>query len=472
MNESKNTYFTERFSFKAEKPLKAVLSSAGAMLGQPAKFTTEELGWFGSGNNSNMFVNSPIEDIVPKAEDFIKVPFRLLSATTVAAETWRATEFPEDVLRNSVGMLAGKPIYKEHDTELDNWVGVVAETSYEEARVVNGVKIPGGINGILAIDSKTNPKLVRAILSKGVVSNSVTVLFDWKPSHELNNGEDMWGFIDKVGTYDENGVMYRRIVTKIVAYYETSLVFMGADPYAKMIDEEGNLYQIDTSSTYNAFSKEPESVKALYKSANSFSIPCNFNKDVLFLGSDSSQAQNNKPNANTAGMKYSEQDIISLLAAMKAESLQAAKEAHETRTGEIEALQAEKAQLEATLETLKGEVDAQKTLVEELKGAIAADLVKEREIVQALYRKAMLAKDQKVSEAVISLMAKATKEELISLKEEYATDTVEGFAPICKNCGATEFSLQRTSPEATAKHEAQQRIGSLSLQQISQKYAK
>src|SRR5210317_758975 len=65
-----------------------------------------------------------------------------------------------------------------------------------------------------------------------VHSVSVTVTFEWKPSHKFEDENEFYG---KLGTYDDKGELVRRVVTKIHAYHEISFVAHGADPYAQKI---------------------------------------------------------------------------------------------------------------------------------------------------------------------------------------------------------------------------------------------
>ena len=125
-------------------------------------------------NDPKFYSDVTASDIVPKEEDFIEVTFRLISATTVGAGTWKATDFTNaKVLKASMDKLNGKPIYKDRETDLDNWVGVVKGTRWSAETTENGVKIPAGIDGLMLIDAKTNPKIARGLLLGSIFSNSV-----------------------------------------------------------------------------------------------------------------------------------------------------------------------------------------------------------------------------------------------------------------------------------------------------------
>ncbi len=179
-----------------------------------------------------------------KPEEFLLAPFRLLSATIVGAGTWKATDFSDErVLRRSLPLLAKKPVYRNHWMDPDSWAGIIQELSWTPAFMQNGKRIPSGIDGLLAIDTvgEDNAQLARGILTGAVRSNSVTIEFDWVPSHEF---EDDWTFERQIGTMVD-GRMVTRVVTNIIDYHETSIVGLGADPYAKSIDANGELTDID-----------------------------------------------------------------------------------------------------------------------------------------------------------------------------------------------------------------------------------
>lgn len=189
------------------------------------------------------------ESVQPKEENTLFVPFRLISATIIGAGTWKATDFTnEEVLRASVPLLVGKPVHSEHDQSANNWLGKVVETVWTPRFVQGGIDIPAGIDGILAIDTTTQrgEDIAKGITMGAVVSNSVSIEFEWELSHTVETEDDLWDTLFyRIGEIAPDGKMYTRVVTRIVDYYESSIVSLGADPYAKKIDEQGNLTMID-----------------------------------------------------------------------------------------------------------------------------------------------------------------------------------------------------------------------------------
>lgn len=217
----------------------------------------ENLGIFGSGNDFNNFDPSvKPADIVPVEEDYVRVPFRLLSATTVAAGTFRATSFPVNVLRAAIDKFINVPIFPNHDQEVGNELGIVESVKFVNAKTTKedlekkrpgGLKIPAGVEGVLRIDAKSNPKTARSLLSGEITSLSVTVDFEWEPSHKLVENQTLREWEWTIGDIGADGVMITRKATKIRDIFEASLVWLGADPFAKAIDEDGQLVNVDIS---------------------------------------------------------------------------------------------------------------------------------------------------------------------------------------------------------------------------------
>lgn len=430
----------------------------------------EEFGW-GNSNNSNVYhPDANAEAIAPKPEDYINVPFRLISATTVAAGTWRATEFPEDVLEASMAMLDGKPLYPSHDTdELENIIGHVSAPKWSAKKRVDGMTIPAGIDGIVSIDTKTNPKIARHVLAGDIGSNSVTVMFNWKPSHQY---EKEWEFSDALGTMHPDGTMVRRIVTEILAYYESSLVFLGADPYAKALDDKGNPKNIDKPRTYNAaFSLEAEAVKKGYIDNKTFEADQPLTKELLTLSNAYSQTNQTKKTMPPKilalvlaflGLEKPEQLTddhaaqLGLLNPDKLAKLKADQKAALSLTGgaaleglaethalvpktELEGYKAEISQAKETLATKESEIVALKAQAQ-----VSLELqTKQRAEVERLYTIA----NGTPSKAMLSLMEKATLEELDEMAKQYGGKAVKEFGGHCKSCGSNEITFQQSVPD-------------------------
>jgi len=183
-------------------------------------------------------INSVSDSLSAKPEDFIRVPVRALTKTIVGAYTWKASDFGSVDMENTVDMANGLTIYPDHNASVENFLGRTAEAYYQGDTVVGDRRIPGGINVMAYIDTVANPKIARGMATGQLNSMSVTVNFDWKPSHEFKKADD---FYKAVGSIASDGKMVRRIVTKINGYAELSIVYNGADPYAKTLDASGNV---------------------------------------------------------------------------------------------------------------------------------------------------------------------------------------------------------------------------------------
>ena len=152
---------------------------------------------------------------VENLPSFIDCTYRLLSACIVNKE-WYPTEFSEEVLKESIPLLQGQSLYADHYSSVRNVVGSVAEAYWDESFMQEGIKVPAGINGVLRVDAKSNENLARGMLMTppSVHSNSVTVTFEWKPSHGF---EDIWDFYSKIVTFTNEGELIRSVDTKIIS---------------------------------------------------------------------------------------------------------------------------------------------------------------------------------------------------------------------------------------------------------------
>ena len=200
---------------------------------QPSDITS--MGFFDSSAPNYMAFDPSVDkdSFTPKDEDFIYPTFRLLSETIVH-KGWNPIDFSaKGVLKKSMAMMQNQVIYPDHEKLVANGMGVVNNVKWQSAYKLDGKEIPAGMVGELKIDGKANPRIARLMLMNppGIHSVSATVQFAWEKSHNLPDDE----FYSKLGSFDEKGQMYRRVVTDITEFSELSLVPHGADPYAKMI---------------------------------------------------------------------------------------------------------------------------------------------------------------------------------------------------------------------------------------------
>ncbi|MCB9047608.1 MAG: hypothetical protein H6550_15855 [Chitinophagales bacterium] len=253
---------TAKLSFNAVLPHPETVSMqrSGVPMGMPSRVTTEEFdriraeyGLFGGSAGTNKFyADLKLEDIMPKAEDYVNIPMRFISQAIVGGGSWKATDFSTPgVLEASVQRLGGKPMFTEHDQEVLNAVGLIANPYWESATGTGEQFVPGGISGNAMVDYKSNPRLARLVLSGAIYSSSVTATFNFEASHTFKDAEE---FFRNVGTIsNSDNKMVRRVVTEVLDYDESSFVWLGADPYAKTKAPDGTLRNVDHKSVY--FSK-------------------------------------------------------------------------------------------------------------------------------------------------------------------------------------------------------------------------
>jgi len=273
----------------------------------------QRLGLFdmSSPNYTTYYPDVTAADLNPTDDEFIEPTFRLISAAIVHKQ-WNPIDFGgKGVLKSTMNLLVGQTVNPDHETPVGNALGAVKDVFWQkELTTVNEGKeiiIPAGINGILKIDAKSNPRIARGILMDppSIHSNSVTVRFKWTKSHSDMDDNEFWS---KLATYDADGVLIRRIVTSVLSYHETSLVSHGADVFAQKIGDNGMIVNPKYSdAVYNLSATQTENTKG--KKAFAW----DWKNDTTSLSDNTTpnSISNNKPeNHKTTSMK----DIIALAA--------------------------------------------------------------------------------------------------------------------------------------------------------------
>lgn len=195
-----------------------------------------------SPNYTTYYPDATPEDLVPKDGDFINPIFRALSEVIVH-KNFNPIDFSKNnVLKPSMKLLKGQSINADHETMIGNAMGAVCEVAWQEEYKTTdaGIVIPSGINAELKIDGKSNPRIARGIMMDppSINSVSVTVEFAWEKSHPKMPDNE---FFPVLGKFDEKGNMYKRDVIKIRRYHEISLVSHGADPFAMLVNDKGEI---------------------------------------------------------------------------------------------------------------------------------------------------------------------------------------------------------------------------------------
>lgn len=266
-------------------------------------------------NYSTYYPELNIEDLTPKEGEFIYPVFRALSKTIVSKY------FPIDfskgsILKNSMSKLIGQTVNIDHETMIGNAIGSVKDAFWQnEYKTADGITVPAGINIVMMIDGKSNPRIARGIMMDppSIHSNSVGIRFKWEPSHEFEDKSEFW---QKAGSFDKDGELIRAVVTEVVAFVETSLVAHGADVFAQKIGEDGKIVNPNYSASVYQFSQENNNVKGLIHM--DFKQPETFDQEVFNntipdkLNTSDTSGDETKNNNNNVNMKITKEELQEL----------------------------------------------------------------------------------------------------------------------------------------------------------------
>ena len=415
--------------------------------------------WGGEIDYNTYYPNLSAEELTPKDDEFIEPMFRLLSATIVS-KNWNPTDFSKNgVLKASMNMLLGQTVNCDHETNIGNAIGAVSKVVWQDAYKDGNFTIPAGINGILKIDGKANPRIARGILMEppSIHSNSVTVQFKWDKSHpELEDNE----FYQKLGTYDSKGQMVRRMVTEVVRYLETSLVSHGADSFAQKIGDDGKIINPDfakrTWSSYEEyrddkskmffFSDYKNNLDSLQETNNTQSNIINNQEDLSLINNNNNQ------------MNELELFIEAITASGMLQLAEGTEKNTENVTSALKAVIADRDQLKTQKETLESDKASLTDQITNLNAEIANlkematvgknHIASLRESVVANYKKL---KGDQVDETIVTMLNSETTgmATLISLNKEYQTQLEEKFPLTCAKCGSHEVSRASSAPSPT-----------------------
>lgn len=437
--------------------------------------------WGGEIDYNTYYPNLDKSELSPKDDEFIEPLFRLLSETIVS-KNYNPTDFGQNgVLKDSMQLLLGQTVNCDHETNIGNAIGAVSQVVWQEAYRDSGIIIPAGINGILKIDGKANPRIARGILMNppSIHSNSVTVQFRWDKSHpNMEDGE----FYHKLGTYDSKGQMVRRIVTEIVRYLETSLVSHGADAFAQKIGVNGKIinptFAKRTWASYKEYEEDKSKqyyftdYKSDYKSFSENDTHESFN-----------DTNGNGPEDNTNNKNDNMNELMKFLESLFGEggslSLGEGKELNqenaltvireivslkETLQTQVNNLTTEKTSLSEQVTRLNAEVANLKEMSEVGKNYIASL----RENAIETYKKLM---GDKVDETIITMLNSETIgiATITSLSKDYQTRLEEKFPLHCAKCGSKDVSRASSMEEPEVNTDTQYNSESNSTEEALRK---
>lgn len=395
-------------------------------------------------NYTTYYPDVKVEDLNPVDADFINPVFRMLSETIVSKHS--PIDFgKKGVLKKSMGLLLGQTINIDHETAVGNAIGAISKVFWQKSYTSkDGITVPAGINAVMKIDGKSNPRIARGIMMEppSIHSNSVTVRFKWEPSHTYEN---MSEFYNKVGTYDDKGELIRLVVVEITNYSETSLVGHGADTFAQKVGEDGEIvnpsygdrnasFSIDKPVTGN-FSMEYKTNTFNLTKDNSIPIVINNAKENL---------KTNKAKMEelikdlTAELGFEENELT---AENIKEKLVERLTTNEDVVTEVDSLKEEKKNLEGEIVTLKKDKKGLEDEVAELtKNSTDAEVVlanTKKEAVR-LYK---LAKGKEAEDALVNLINSSKDIETVaSFLREYQKETDKQFGQKCGDCGSENIS--------------------------------
>lgn len=393
-----------------------------------------------SPNYSTYYPDVDAEDLKPKEGDFIYPVFRALSKAIVSKGF--PIDFSQgDVLKKSMNKLIGQSINIDHETAVGNAVGSVKEVFWQdEYKTTDGITIPGGINMVMMIDGKSNPRIARGIMMDppSIHSNSVSIRFKWEPSHTF---EEKWEFYEKVGTYDKDGELVRAVVTEVMTFSETSLVAHGADVFAQKIGEDGKIVNPGYSNSVYEFSKDDNRVDSTvhidYKDVDveqhtfngMFSI-----KSTIPTNLNTSKSDNNKNNKNVTPMK--KEHLEKLASKFNfAEGELTEENFIEKITSTFSTVETEKSNLQTELDNLKGSLLSEEDFANMKKESVIGQKALSDSRAEAL-RLYKLCKGEKVDDNIVNLINTANFETSNSLLSQYKGEAETKFSSACKECGA------------------------------------
>lgn len=415
----------------------------------PTPDTIAQFGFWGGDIDYNTYYpNLDKSELTPKDEEFIEPMFRLLSETIVS-KNWNPTDFGQNgVLKASMKMLLGQTVNCDHETNIGNAIGAVSQVMWQESYKDGSFTIPAGINGILKIDGKANPRIARGILMEppSIHSNSVTVQFKWDRSHpQMEDNE----FYQKLGTYDSKGVMIRRIVTEIVRYLETSLVSHGADSFAQKIGSDGKIinptFAKRTWASYEEY-RDDKSKQYFFTDYKSDLTSYQEKNDTqgYFNNNDANDNHSNKDNMNELqkfleslfgdnmltleeGKEMNQENVIACIQTLVSSR-------NELQTS-VDNLTTEKTSLTEQITNLNAEVANLKEMATVGKNHIASL----RENAVETYKKLM---GDKVDETIVTMLNAETTgiTTLISLTKDYQARLEEKFPLTCSKCGSKDVN--------------------------------
>jgi hypothetical protein len=446
--------------------------------------TDEDIASFGlfdsnTANYNTYYPDVTEEDLKPKDSEFIEPVFRGLSEVIVH-KGFNPVDFGMNgVLKKSMPLLKGQTVNVDHEMSVGNAVGSVKEVSWENSyKTPAGIIVPAGINTKLKIDGKSNPKLVRNIMMDppAVHSTSVTVQFLWEKSHNDLTEQD---FFQKLGSYDKDGKMIRRIASLIKNYHEISLVGHGADPFAQKIKDDGQI-------------NNPKWADVAYNSANPKKQPAtkyfrfDFKSDVLNNSDEVTIPEETNDNNTSQTTVMNKAFLLALAIVLGLKHKVGDKEedfTEDTITEDIVQngvanIRNEVTALSARPDISEDEVTRLRGIEEEFKklpadtGVLKAFMDTATENLRKETLRNLGIVNSSPVASIVTLIGKADYATLTALNDQYKLEADKKFPMKCKDCDSTNIS--RASVTITPGEESGGSEGSkrLTAQEVQDKIRK
>lgn len=280
------------------------------------------------------------KDMSSWADDkYVQRVFRFISAGIFTPSNgWRPikTEMSEDVLKSALSLFAPKKVkggkvrplraFKDHCLSVDCIIGTIPAVWWEEAR--DGM--PAGITGTIRAERALDGKVAAGMESGTLDSTSSGFLMKWRKSHkDMDDGL----FFDLLwrGADGPDGEPVRMIVEKVTAVLEQSIVWDGADPFAKMLANKtfslpvlpNPAPQDSTNLEAGSTPAEPKEAIMIAKFAKALGLPEIANKDAVLAAISGAVSDKNE---FLARAEAAEQKLATIEEAQKAARVQAAVE--------------------------------------------------------------------------------------------------------------------------------------------------
>lgn len=381
----------------------------------------EQFGIFetSSPNFNTFYPDVTPEDLKPQDDEFVYPIYRALSQVIVRPH-YPVDFSKEGVLEASMPLLTGLAVYPNHEMVSGDELGVILTASWGEPKEVKtpmgkSITIPAGINAQLKIDGKSNPKIARGVMMDppSIHSVSVTVEFEWEQSHPSMERQE---FFDKLGTYDTEGQLIRRVASKINRYYEISFVPHGADPFAKKMDEDGGIHQIDQAAVTYKFSEDSHgvvTVKPNEQSPGTFEFKSLGRENLKEEGNNTIPIDNN----NTNTLNISNEDNMDFLLKLQGKlglegdnltEEQLLQKVEESLTA-LANVNAEKVDLSTQVTNLIADRDTLKGKLDVIATTLREDVVRLAKVVNG----------DAIDDSLQALIDKADYEGLLTLQAQY-----------------------------------------------------